>query len=382
MRNDKFIQLLILSLFAVYFSQGIFYAQSSIISQTALALVVLISAYYFIKYWFSGITKDPFSRIWGLLLVVNIFGYIFTQDLANPVYFGMFKGVLFSSLPLFPFYYFARKRTLEIKYLKLFVIIMIPITILQYYTNENRILAERLSVDNIEVVNNTAYTFVGLIPFIFLFKDKKNIANILMVILMIFIIQSAKRGALIAGAIGFLLFISYQIKTIKRKNRLKGFLFVSAGLGIMIYYLNQFLENNEYLLSRLQSIEEGNSSGRDLIYTFLLEGWLQGNFIQLLLGFGFASSFKMAGNYAHNDWLELLTNFGLMGVLLYLVLFYYGFKILISSKWLPSKKIMLLCVMLIWLFISFLSMGYMSLQEGYLRAIILGCLIGSQSKEL
>lgn len=375
-------QFFILSLFIIYFSQGVLYAKSSIISQTALALAILISAYYFIRYWFSGIKKDPFSKTWSLLLIVNLFGYIFTQDLSNPVYFSMFKGVLLSSLPLFPFYYFARKGILEIKYLKFFLIIMIPITILQYYTNENQILAERISTENIDVVNNTAYTFVGLTPFVFLFKDKKNIANVLMVIMMIFIIQSAKRGALIAGVIGLLIFIFYQIKTIKRENRLKGVFLVSVGLGIMIYYLNQFLENNEYLLSRLQSIEEGNSSGRNFLYTFLIDGWLEGNIIQLLFGFGFASSVKMAGNYAHNDWLELLSNFGLLGVTIYLALFYQGFKMAFSNNWGASKKIMLLCVMAIWLFITFLSMGYMSLNEGYLRAIILGCLIGSESKEL
>ncbi len=381
MRNDKFIQLLILSLFAAYFSQGVLYAEGSLISQTIFALVMLITLFYFIKSWFSGIHKNVFFKAWSLLLMVNIFGFIFTGDIANIFHFGMLKKIFLASLPFFPVYYFARKGVLKTKYIKFFLIVMLPVTILQYYLQEAYILAQRISIDNLNVVNNTAYTFVALIPFVFLFKNNKNIANILMAIFMFFIIQGAKRGALIAGVIGLLLFIYYQLRTIKRKHRIRGFLFVSAGTGIMIYYLNQFFESNEYLLYRLQSIEEGSSSGRDIIFASIYNGWLEGGVFQLLFGFGFASSFKFAGNFAHNDWLELLSNFGLLGIIIYAVLFYHGFKMIISKGWGPSKKIMVLCVMMTWLSVSLVSMGYIS-DDGYLRAIILGYLMGSQTNDI
>jgi hypothetical protein len=381
MKGTKFIQLFILFLFAAYFSQGVLYAEGSLISQTVLALAILISLYYFIKSWFSGIYKNAFFKVWSLLLILNIFGFIFTGDISNLFHFGMLKNIFLASLPFYPFYYFARKRILEIKYIKIFLIVMLPITILQYYSQETKILAQRISIDNLNVVNNTAYTFVALIPFVFLFKDKKSIANVLMAIFMLFIIQGAKRGALFAGTIGLLLFIYYQLKTLKRKHRIRGFLFVSTGIGIMIYYLNQFLESNEYFLSRLQLIEEGSSSGRNIIFASIYNGWLNGDVLQLLFGFGFASSFKFAGNFAHNDWLELLSNFGLLAVIIYAALFYYGFKTIVSKEWPPSKKITLLCVMMTWLSASLVSMGYNS-DDGYLRAIILGYLMGSQANDI
>lgn len=381
MRGTKLIQLFILLLFAVYFSQGVLYAEGSIISQTVFVLAMLISLHYFIKSWFSGVYKSAFFKTWSLLLILNIFGFIFTGDISNPFHFGMIKKIFLAFFPFYPFYYFARKETLEIKYIKLFLIVMLPVIILQYYLQESRILAQRVSADNLNVVNNEAYTFVALIPFVFLFKDKKIIANILMAILMFFIIQGAKRGALIAGTIGLLLFVYYQLRTIKQKHRIRGFLFVSVGTGIMIYYLNQFLENNEYFLSRLQSIEEGSSSGRNIIFASIFNGWLDGSIFQLLFGFGFASSFKFAGNFAHNDWLELLSNFGLLGVVIYAVLFYYGFKTTVTKGWEPSRKIMLLCVMLTWLSASLVSMGYTS-DDGYLRAVILAYLMGSPTKDI
>ena len=381
MRSDKFIQFLILSLFIIYFSQGVLYAEGSIISQSIFAVEILISLYYFIKVWIYPIHKNPFFKMWSLLLAVNILGFIFTGDIFNLFHYAMIKKVILASFPFYPFYYFASRGTLRIRYIKIFLMIMLPVTILQYYLQEAQLLGQRISADNLNVVNNTAYTFVALIPFVFLFKDKKNIANILMAILMFFIIQGAKRGALIAGVIGLLLFIYYQLRTIKREHRIRGFLFVSAGLGIMIYYLNQFFESNEYLLSRLQSIEEGNSSGRDIIFAHIYNGWLEGNIFELFFGFGFASSFKFAGNFAHNDWLELLSNFGILGAAVYLVLFYHGFKLIFSKGWASSRKITLLCVMMTWLLISILSMGYAS-DDGYMRAIVLGYLIGTQTKDL
>lgn len=382
MKKNKFIQALLLFLFLVYFSQGLLYSKTFIISQIALASIILISIYYLIKTLIQNIYKSPFFWIWSLLLFLNFFGYLITGDLSNTDHFGMLKGILLSSLSFFPFYYFARTDCIEINFLKKIFIVLLPIMILRYYYLETQILSERISGNNMDVVNNTAYGFTVLIPFAFLFKKKKIIANVFMVIIMFFIIQGAKRGALITGVIGFLFFIYFQFQNIEKKHKVFNFLLLFFGIGFMIYYLLNFFQSNEYLLLRLASMEEGYSSGRNIIYASILNGWMDGNFLQLLFGFGFASSISFAGNFAHNDWLELLSNFGITGVMLYFILFYFGFRASFTKKWNKSKKIMLLCVMMMWLSTSLVSMGYTSLDNGYLRSIILACLIGSASKEL
>lgn len=122
---------------------------------------------------------------------------------------------------------------------------MLPITILQYFFNANQILAERLS-ESTDLVNNIAYSFVALIPFVFLFKQKKIFAIASMMILMFFIIQGGKRGALIAGTIGLLFFIYYSLKTVEKKYRYRSFIFVFIGVFGLSYFVYNVFQNNDF----------------------------------------------------------------------------------------------------------------------------------------
>src|SRR5690606_16668858 len=107
---------------------------------------------------------------------------------------------------------------LNSKHLMRFFVFMLPVFIIQFYTSTARTLAER-DISEDSLVNNVSYSFVGLLPFIFLFKKRKILSYFLMMVLIIFIIQGAKRGAIISGAIGLIIFIYYQLKTIERKYK-------------------------------------------------------------------------------------------------------------------------------------------------------------------
>ena len=80
------------------------------------------------------------------------------------------------------------------------------------------------------------------------------------------------------------------------------------------------LMSEEFMIKRMASILEGNTSGRDVIYGTIFTKWYSStNIWNLLFGFGFAGSLEITGgSYAHNDWLELLSNFGLTGIIAYL----------------------------------------------------------------
>src|SRR5699024_6219047 len=142
--------------------------QGSIIAQAALGLIYLISGNYFIKTLLQKKNKSFFFKIWTALLILNIVGFVFTADYTK--HLGMFKGVLMSLLTFYPFYYLAQNGYLKRKHLVQFFVVMLPLTIGIFYFNRNAILTEATS-DNIEVVNNIAYSFVGLIPFVFLIQQ-------------------------------------------------------------------------------------------------------------------------------------------------------------------------------------------------------------------
>jgi O-antigen ligase len=260
---------------------------------------------------------------------------------------------------------------------------MLIISILQFFYNREQILLERVS-GNEDVVNNAAYRFVNLIPFVFLIKKNKIISLSAMLILVFFVIQGAKRGAILTGGVGVLIFIYYQLKTIDKKHRVKGYLFTIISILVISYFAYIFFKENEFLIQRMELLSDGGFSGRDIIYTNLFNVWFNNdNLLNIIFGFGFASSLKLSGtgNFAHNDWLELLSNFGIIGVITYLLLFYSAIKVMRNSQLDFDKRILLVCVVSMWFLVTIFSMGYTS-SGGYLRAIILAYLIGSREIEM
>lgn len=365
----------------IYFAQGSLYARGSIISQVCLILMLAISGHYFIKSILLKNTHSLFFHSWTALLLLNVLGFVFSGNYTDPFHFGMFKGIIISSLLFYPFYYFAHIGVLRSEHLIMFFFLILPITILQYYFNADQILMERVST-NMNLVNNRSYSFVWLIPFVFLIAKKKALSILAMAVIMFFIIDGAKRGALIIGVIGLVFFILYQIQTVDRKNRLIGYLLVGTGVIVLSYVTYNFYLANEFLISRLGALDEGGS-GRDRIFTTIFEVWQNSNsFLRLLFGFGFASSRDFAGNYAHNDWLELLSNFGLLGVSIYGVLFYSAVRYLWNRQWPLDQRWLMLTIVMMWFFVSLFSMGYTNSDNGYLRAILLGFLIGDNNRRL
>ncbi|WP_418637609.1 O-antigen ligase family protein [Winogradskyella sp.] len=378
MKKDKLLIKVLLLLYLLYFSQGIVYGQSSIISQLALLCILIICCVSLVKSFLLVRKHNYFYKIWTSFLFLNILGFILTSSFSNVINFGMFKGVLVTSLSFYPFYYVSLKMIQIKQYLTVFLFLMLPLSIAHYYTNQISIFADRIT-DNTNVVNNAAYLFVSLIPFLFFIK-RKIISYILLAIISFFIIGAAKRGALIAGILGVLVYLYYLLKEQSIENKLKRiriYLVLLIGLIIVGYFAyNQFLEN-EFLKNRLEEMVEGNTSNRTENYTLIWEGWLSAeSFVHLIFGFGFAASREMTGGlFAHNDWMEALSNFGLLGFTLYLFLFINLIKNIKKNTCTLEERMQLIAITLIWFFMTLVSMFYTSLNS-FLMVMLLGYLIG------
>ncbi|MFA5528264.1 MAG: hypothetical protein WC996_06565 [Peptostreptococcales bacterium] len=361
----------------IYSAQGGFYPTGSIISQASLFTMLGISGIFFIKSLLQKHNKNLFYYAWTILLLLNIVGYIITGNLSNPYHFGMFKGILISLLTFYPFYYLSQTNIIEQKHLKIFFFIVLPIAIVNFYFNQELKLAQRYS-ENANIVNNSAYRFVSLIPFVFLLHKRKVISVCCVLLMIFFIIQGAKRGAIITGSIGITLFIYYQLKSVDKKKLIRSYLMAFFGIVIIVFFTYWFYIENDYLINRMQLLNEGNVSGRDLIYRDIFNGWYNSSRLaHLLFGYGFAASLKFSGgSFAHNDWLELLSNFGLLGVLIYLSVFISAFKFLKHSIISKEKKMMLFTILTCWLTTSLFSMGYTS-TDGYMQAMLLGFIMGN-----
>lgn len=384
MINLKFTRNFLLLLFLIYLAKGSLYPEGTLISKITLIIILIISTFYLLKTLFLTNKKTTFYKAWTALLILNLFGYVFTGDYSNTFHNSMISEIIVASLTFYPFYYFSLRNGLHSKHLLYFFSIVLPLIILQYFANANQILSERIS-GNTDLVNNVAYTFVALIPSTFLIgKNKKLISFGAMFILMFFIIQGAKRGAIITGTFCLVSFTYYQLRTVSKKYKFRSYLFVFFAILLLSYYAYDLYESNQYLITRMQEVSKGDSSGRDFIYNNIFNSWYNSNsFINLLFGFGFAASLKLSGMqlFAHNDWLELLSNFGILGVLFYLFLFYSAFKALNNKRWNIDKKLMLFTILISWFLITLFSMFYTS-SISFLYAIFLAYLFGNKSNYL
>ena len=100
-----------------------------------------------------------------------------------------------------------------------------------------------------------------------------------------------------------------------------------------IRYIEQFAEKSDYFQYRLESTTEGKSSGRDVIYSQLWNHYKSNeNIFQLAFGEGAFHTQNINGYKAHNDWLELLIDCGLLGVIIYFIYWVNFYKAWRRSK--------------------------------------------------
>ena len=98
---------------------------------------------------------------------------------------------------------------------------------------------------------------------------------------------------------------------------------------------------------------EGNSSGRDDIALRIIDELKRYDVSELFCGKGINYSFKVLGNFAHNDWLEIMLSMGILGCLFYFLSFW--------GMFLYCKKE---C------FHGFRTIGYMMIMIALLRTIL------------
>ncbi len=85
------------------------------------------------------------------------------------------------------------------------------------------------------------------------------------------------------------------------------------------------MSSSDYMMERIEDTLAGNSSSRDGLYSFFWKYFTEDScFIHYLLGRGANGTLDIYYNYAHNDWLEIAVNQGLLGIFVY-AFYWFGF---------------------------------------------------------
>lgn len=198
-------------------------------------------------------------------------------------------------------------------------------------------------------VLNLAYNVVVVVPWLFGLTSGKKRA-VVMILSLAAIILSLKRGALIVLP---LMFIAGLMIEAKRKKKVNSTL-IKIILFLILFVIIAFAVNSQtdgFLFERFSADELESGSGRTEIYRMALDNIFKRDLFDLVVGLGSGASARIIGTGCHNEWLEFLFSFGIVGLLLYLILIIVLIKNVIHIRYkLPDyygPSIMMLLYVLI-----------------------------------
>jgi hypothetical protein len=120
------------------------------------------------------------------------------------------------------------------------------------------------------------------------------------------------------GAVCLVWFMYRMLVSSSKRIKIALVLLTIAMIIAGTYFIADFYTTSEYFQYRVDQTLEGSSSGRANIYSLLWRYFInQESLLNILFGNGAMMTIMIAGNYAHNDWLELAICQGLLGVVIY-----------------------------------------------------------------
>ena len=323
-------------LWCIYMLQEVLYSPG-IINQVLQLVMLLWSMTAVFRYIIqSEIYKSPILKsVFVLIIMYTIYGIIhimFDAPIKVQGQHVYLQTALNSLAPIFLFYEFTMNGKLTSDRIRIYLPILIFTCILLYSKTENQML---LLVSGEEVTNNAGYFFVSLIPYLFFYSKRPILQYVFVGIILLYLFMAMKRGAILIGVIGAMVLLYANIK-----NSSRGMKFLFAMLTIIIIvgicvYINYMMNTSAYFMARFEQTLDGDSSNRDVIYSTLWNTlFYESRPLYFYLGRGADSTLRVAGAFAHQDWLETFCNNGLIGVFILFGFFYtFGKNALISKKY-------------------------------------------------
>lgn len=367
-------------LFFCYYLQGIVYASGSFLSQFIVLIYLLLGLICFFKALVCRDNSKVVNTVIIFYILLSLSFIISPKTVIGTKYeaigivstFDQFKGISLCILSFFISYYTTLKNDISEKNIVFLFFVFFAISIVRYLYS----IAVHDNSDSF--TNNSGYWMVSIIPFIpFLIAKNKLLGFSIVLSITYLTILSSKRGAIVCLIIALMIMLVYYFKNKKIKPRhIIVFAVIISLLAIFIY---QSIVSNEYLISRLDYTSESGIGTRDIAYKTIWQHWYNDtNLITIVFGNGMASSITVWGNYAHNDWLELLINNGICGVFLYACFFVFAFLYIRRMNLDNTFKQSACLCLSIWFLKTIFSMGYTDIVNAPI-SILLGLIIGKNT---
>jgi hypothetical protein len=347
-----------IGIYLIYSLQGILYTSGSILSQAALLIFLLIGLSSLIK---ASLTKNnpKVIYVWIAFYVVNVIAFLLSEkdvyglDVGHTSTFNQFKEISIVMLSIFVPFMSTKSNGISDKYIQSLAIIFCIYSFMRFFFSADELSA---SLSRDRFTNNAGYVLVCVLPYIpFLLKRNKILTSVLLLIVSVTIVISAKRGAIVCLGVSVLFSWIYYFR--KNVSSIRNILLPSVLIIGLIYISYESYLSDDYLQGRIEQMED--NEGRMIIYERLWSHWVEDqNLFTMIFGNGIAQTIPIAGISAHNDWLELLIDNGLVGVILYLLIFVYLFIYVYKSSLDFYFRWSAYLCLIIWVLKTIFSMGY------------------------
>lgn len=362
---DIYVVLYVLNTYA-----SLFIRSSIAIWGTLIPMIVISLCYYFLA--FSKYKSQGFiSALILLLSFLSLYGVVYMLGgsyVPGTKPYRFLLSVINSLSPVLIFYVSTMTGSVNDKKMRIYYVLFIIIAIIRFrFGYIERDLNVEGDYSNAGFTNNAAYLFVCLLPCVFLFDKKPIIQYVCLLGSVFFIMNGMKRGAIVTSVVFLVYYLwqSFHDQSFSKRKKWVRLLMLPIAIYAIFYIVDNYWLNNDYFYKRLDDIQNNDSNGRDGIYAFLFDNFLNNtNIIQKIFGLGAEGTLRVAQIYAHNDWLELLTDAGILGFFLFFYYFYSMIKDCRKYKlYKPEVQVLISCFIVLFVR-SFFSMSIFDMYIG------------------
>ena len=322
-----------LALWCLRYLTGIVFMQGSIWSWLTTLLLLILTVYYTFKAVKERVLPSCLSTFFLFGCILLVYGSLLLisgETLSTWASDWTFTGskyvmeILFSIFPAFVFYYFCVRNQINERTIITWSWIFFVVVAANYFFRRSVLQTqlENYVVARDGFTNNSAYIVLAFIPMI-PYLSRRNMTQFLafgLCLFMIFI--GMKRGAILISLICLLFVLLFYFR--ESSNTKKIGIFVTTIVLVYVGYriFDYYYLNDAYFQTRLLNTTQGDVNGRDEIYIMIQNYLTQDSTVfNILLGKGAYGSLKAIGQFAHNDWLELFINQGMLGLIIYIIFY-------------------------------------------------------------
>ena len=213
---------------------------------------------------------------------------------------------------------------------------------------------------------------VTLPVFLYFARYKSRLIQMFIcLVILTLVLVSMKRGDILACIMSILVY--YIISDRKSiSNSLKRLMSLAIIVIVGYFFFQYLLATSDVFAFRVQQTLDGDTSGRDEIYTSLINHFRDAPLHAKLFGGGFDATVQIAGARAHSDILEILSCEGILGLLIYISAYIALFVEMIKSN--SYEKAILAMILVIWFVKMFVSMFIFS-QSTIILVVLAGYIL-------